>query len=201
MDRNIDREEENEPAPAEGVPFRARLKVVAHYALLASPVLALLGILLAVIALVIHRPAPPPTDDARIESLSTSLTETKNELESLKFILARERAARSDERKEDDARAARIVRHVSELEKRQKVAPTLEDELQKAPVAPASSPAAASQPPAPVVPAPVEKKAAPAPTPAPSKPAAAVAPMEKKTAPAPSQVKSLKEAIEKFNAK
>jgi hypothetical protein len=203
MDRDIDREDESEEAPAAGPQFRAKLKVVAHYALLASPLIGLLGIILAVTALVLGRFTPPPDDSrARIESLSSSLAETKSELESLKFILARERAARVDERKEDDARSSKVVKHVSDLEKRQKISPTLEEALQQAPVAPAAPPAGVSNTPAPAVaPASVEKKAVPAPAPVPSKPAAAVAPVEKRTAPAPasSQVKSLKEAIEKFN--
>lgn len=193
MDRDIDREDESEEAPAAGPQFRAKLKVVAHYALLASPLIGLLGIILAVTALVLGRAAPPDDSRARIESLSSSLAETKSELESLKFILARERAARADERKEDDARSNKVVKHVSDLEKRQKISPTLEEALQQAPAAPAAPPAAVSNTPAPAAPP------APAVTPAPVVNKMPVAAPEKKPAPLSPQAKSLKEAIEKFN--
>lgn len=212
-----DREEENEAAPAEGVPLRARLKVVAHYALLASPLLALLGIILAVTALVLGRSAPQVPDDsaARIASLSASLNETKNELESLKFILTRERAQHAEERRETEERDGMIVQHVTRLQTKQKISPTLEEQLKAgqvhaprpaasapAPAAPVAAipaqPASAVQ--APPVTAPrasAEKAMTPAPVTA-SKPVVKPSAATEKTS---AQVKSLKEAIEKFNAK
>lgn len=203
MDRDIDREDESEEAPAAGPRFRAKLKVVAHYALLASPVLALFALILAITALILGRAAPPAPDDSRgrIESLNATLLETKNELESLKFTLARERSARAEERKKAEEREAMIIRHVSRLETKQKIAPTLEDQLKSAASAPLPVPAAPAA-------APVEEVHAPAPA---SEPKHADAPVaaEKKTAVAapaatektPAQVKALKEAIDKFNSK
>jgi hypothetical protein len=209
MDRNIDREEEDAAVPAEGVPLRERLKVLAHYALLTAPVVALLALALAIVALVLGRSAPPQADDssARIESLSTNLTETKNELESLKFTLARERSQRAEERKRAEEREAAIIRHVSRLQTKLKVAPTLEEQLKEAPRA--HAPAASGVPPAETAahaatstPAVTEAKpaVAPAATVA-DKTHAAPATAEKKpaTEKTPAQLKALKDAIDKFN--
>lgn len=204
MDRNIDREDEREETPAAGQQFRAKLKVVAHYALLTSPVLALLALALAVAALVLGRSAPQAVDpSARIESLGASLTETKNELESLKFTLARERSQRAEDRKRTEEREAAIVQHVSRLQNKLKVAPTLEEQLKEANRA--SSHAASGVPSAETAahaatntPAVTEAKSAVAPA------AAAPATAEKKPAPATTektsaQLKALKDAIDKFN--
>lgn len=211
MDRNIDREDESEEAPDAGQQFRAKLKVVAHYALLSSPVLALLALVLASAAIVLGRSAPQQADDssARIESLSAGLTETKNELESLKFTLARERSQRAEERKRAEEREAAIVQHVSRLQTKLKVAPTLEEQLKAASRAPAASgvpsaeTAAHAATSAPAV-AETKPAVAPAAT-AVDKTHAAPATAEKKTAPAtektPAQVKALKDAIDKFNSK
>jgi hypothetical protein len=220
MDRDIEREDE-EATPAEGVPLRARLKVVAHYALLASPVLALLALVLAITALILGRTASPPDDSkARIETLSATLAETKNELESLKFAMARERSARVDEHRQTEERDELVVQHVTRLQTKLKVTPTLEDQL-KAPAH--SAPVAVSAPvaaPTVVQPAPaavVEKNAAatpavpakpaaeqPKPAAAPAKPTAAPPAPAKKPSPAPAkqspQVSTLKEAIEQMNA-
>lgn len=206
MDRNIDREEEDTAEPAEGASLRERLKAVAHYALLTAPVVALLALALAIAALVLGRSAPPQADDSgvRIESLSASLTETKNELESLKFTLARERSQRAEERKKAEDREAAIIRHVSRLQTKLKVAPTLEEQLKATPRAPA--PAASGVPSAETAahaatntPAVTEAKSAVAPA-----AAAAPATAEKKPAPATTektsaQLKALKDAIDKFN--
>jgi hypothetical protein len=202
-----ERNDEQEPTAAETSSFRIRLKAIFHYALLASPVLGLLGIVLAIIALVAGHAAPPPPDtsNARIEALSASLAETRSELESLRFMLGHERSARADERKEDNARLEKTIQHVSRLEAKSKVAPTLESELAGG-AASAVPEAAPLAPPvvAPVVVKPAtvphaaEKKAAPPPAKPAAKPAPASAakPAPAKTSP---QVKSLKDAIEEFN--
>jgi len=220
MDRKIDREEED-AAPAEGVSLRLRLKVLAHYALLTAPVVALLALVLAGAALILGRSAPPAVDSgARIESLSASLTETRNELESLKFTLARERSQRAEERKKAEEREAAIVQHVSRLQTRSKVSPTLEEQLKAAenvsvhaaPVpAPVPAPAAGATTPAvTTAPAVTEAKPAVAPTATVAdkahstpktveKKPAATAPSA--TGQTPAQLKALKDAIDKLNKK
>lgn len=218
MDRDIDREDESEEAPAAGQQFRAKLKVVAHYALLTSPVLAFLALVLAGAALILGRSAPPAVDSsARIESLSASLTETKNELESLKFTLARERSQRAEERKKAEEREAAIIQHVSRLQSKSKVSPTLEEQLKETTraAAPAASgvPAAAAGTTAAAVttaPAVTEAKPAVAPTATVAdkahstpktvekKPAATAPPATGQT---PAQLKALKDAIDKLNKK
>ncbi|HAF45534.1 MAG: hypothetical protein A2100_03060 [Sideroxydans sp. GWF2_59_14] len=225
MDRRIDREEEDAAEPVESGSLRARLKVIAHYALLTAPVVALLALALAIAALVFGRSAPPRADDssARIESLGASLTETKNELESLKFTLARERSQRAEERKKAEEREAAIIRHVSRLQSKSKVSPTLEEQLKAAenvpghaaPVSapvPAAAAAATAATAHAVTTAPVVEETKPAVVPAATvadKPHAAPATVEKKpvaTAPpatekTPAQLKALKDAIDKLNKK
>gem|GEM_PF-6765181 len=216
MDRRIDREEEDAAEPVEGGSLRARLKVIAHYALLTAPVVALLALALAIAALVLGRSASPQADDSktRIESLSASLTETKNELESLKFTLARERSQRAEERKQAEEHEAAIIQHVSRLQAKLKVAPTLEEQLKaadRAPVhaAPAPTPvageAAHAVATAPAVAAPAAAPAAvaadkahAAPATVEKKPVAAAPPETEKT---PAQLKALKDAIDKLNKK
>lgn len=222
MDRRVDREEEDAAEPVEGGSLRARLKMIAHYALLTAPVVALLALALAIAALFLGRSAPPQADDssAHIESLSASLTETKNELESLKFTLARERSQRAEERKKAEEREAAIIRHVSRLQAKLKVAPTLEEQLKTAesvPVhaAPVAAPvpaAAAAAPAHAVTSAPEVAETKPAVVPAAAvadkphavptvdekKPAAVAPPATEKT---PAQLKALKDAIDKLNKK
>ncbi|MDO8926781.1 MAG: hypothetical protein Q7U94_07730 [Sideroxyarcus sp.] len=211
MDRRIDREEEDAAEPVESGSLRARLKVIAHYALLTAPVVALLALALAIAALVLGRSAPPQADDsgARIESLGASLTETKNELESLKFTLARERSQRAEERKKAEERETAIVQHVSRLQTKLKVAPTLEEQLKAAesvpvhaaPVAapvPAAAAAVEETKPAVVPAATVADKPHAAPATVEKKPVATAPPATEKT---PAQLKALKDAIDKLNKK
>lgn len=212
MQDDRERNDEQEAAPAEPSSFRVQLKVIFHYALLASPVLGLLGIVLAIIALVVgHTASPPPdTSNARIEALSASLTETRNELENLKFMLAHERSARADERKADGARLEKTIQHVTRLESKSKVTPTLESELggtaasavpEAAPIAPPVVAPVVVKPA--VAPHAAEKKAVPPPAKPAAKPAPAPSakPAPGKPAPAKqsSQVKSLRDAIEEYN--
>jgi hypothetical protein len=211
MDRDIDNEEDATAAPQSGM--AGMLKLVAHYAVPGlAPVLSVAALVVAIVALTHDGAEPAQTVEsaARIENLSASLVETKNELESLKFTLARERSLRAEERKKADERETKIIQHVTRMQTKQKIAPTLEEQLKAAasvpppvhaaPVAaPVSAPiaapvaethvpaAAASEPKQSVTPAPV----------APAKKGAA-APVAEQT---PAQVKALKAAIDKFNQK
>jgi hypothetical protein len=162
---------------------------------------------------------------ARIEVLSASLAESKKELENHNFIMAREKSIRAEDRKKSDEREAKIIQNVSRLQLKLKVTPTLEDQLREAsavpavtsaasapvstaPSVPALLPAAAdkknvdvspaAKPHAGVPIAPVaEKKATTAPV-ANAKQSAPVPAVKKAEKPS-AQVKTLKDAIEKFN--
>lgn len=197
MERDIETDEEAPAAPSR---MGGIVKLVIHYTILGfAPVVAVAALIVAVVA-VSRTPAVPAQTveaTARIESLSASLLEAKNELESIKLTLARERSARAEERRKAEEREAMIVRHVTQLQGKLKVTPTLEQQLKEAADVPApahGAPAAAGEHNAPAlsVPAATDKShsavpAAPAPH----------AENEKSSA----QVKALKEAIEKFNDK
>ncbi|MBI5007949.1 MAG: hypothetical protein HZB95_12600 [Nitrosomonadales bacterium] len=206
MEKDIETDEEAPAAPSR---MGGILKLALHYTILGfAPVVAVAALIIAVVA-VNRAPAVPAQTveaTARIESLSASLLETRNELESIKLTLARERSARAEEHRKAEEREAMIVRHVTQLQARLKVSPVLEEQLKEAADIPApahGAPAAAAEhnAPAPSAPAATDKShsaapAAPAKKPAPAAPAPHA---ESEKSPAP--VKALKEAIEKFNDK
>ena len=201
---------------------RAKLKLVAHYALLAfAPVVAILALIVAVIA------GHDRTDQmqhgeyaARIDSLNAALADANGDVESLKVILAREKSIREEERKRTDRQDQLILQAIDGLQAKLKISPSLSEQLQA--VAPnAPIPAAASAISAPAA-APLPKEAVGQ---APAVPASAVAAEKKPAAPAPKhapasagkqthagpaatpkkdgkqsdQVQALKKAIEQFN--
>lgn len=211
MDRDRERESEEEDAPPSRSDAAKRiLKIVAHYAMIGfAPVVSVVALIVGIIALTNHQ---SQADRAKlseltttIAGLNTSLSETKGELENLKFTLSREKNMRGEERKKLDERVVRIIENVTRLQVKLKIVPTLETQLREA----ASSPAAVSSVvnAAPVLTAapPVESKPA-VNAPQPASPAGKLVPaspkpkskkqVSDKTA---TQVKALKEAIEQFN--
>lgn len=211
QDRNREEEEDDIPASKADL-VRAKLKYFAHYAMLAfAPVVSIAALLVAMIAASDHHAQSESAllkdITSRIESLSASLSETKGELDNLKFAMAREKALRAEERKKADELDTKIVQSLSHLQAKSKVSPTLEEQLREAASAPASAFAATNAASAPAVAAgklPLTEN-----SPAVSKPIAtvekpaAVAPKSKtKTSDkTPAQVKALKDAIDKFNKK
>jgi hypothetical protein len=178
---------------------RAKLKLIAHYAILAfAPVVSVVALVVAVIAVTSNQSQADRAQlselISRIDSLNASLADTKGELESLKFAMAREKTMRGEERKKVDERDTKIIQNVSRLQAKLKVSPTLEDQLREVASAPAAAPSVASAVSAPA--------AAPVPAAADKKPAVA-APKSKPEAAdkTPAQAKVLKDAIEKFNKK
>ena len=210
-DRNREEEEDNAPASKADL-ARAKLKFFARYAMLAfAPVVSIAALVVAMIAASDHHAQSESAllkdMTSRIESLNASLSETKGELDNLKFATAREKALRAEERKKADERDTKIVQSLSHLQAKLKVSPTLEEQLREATSAPAATFAATNAASAPAIAArklpPTENSPAvskPVPT---VKKSIAAAPKSK---PKPSdktsaQVKALKEAIEKFNTK
>ncbi|OIR15349.1 hypothetical protein GALL_36710 [mine drainage metagenome] len=206
MDRDRSREaEEDDSPPSKADLARARLKIIARYVMIGfAPVVSAAALIIGVIAISNTQSQSDRTKfselESRIDSLNASLSETKGELENLKFTQSREKTMRGEEYKKLDAQGARVIQSVTLLQTKLKVSPTLEEQLR----APASSP----------LPAPVG--AASAPAVAPVSPATnktqavtselAVAKKPVATAPKPKaadnvsdQVKALREAIEKFN--
>ena len=210
-ERDRSREEEEDNAPAsKGDLARAKLKLFARYAMLAfAPVVSIAALVVAMIAASNHHSqsegAPLSEMTSRIESLSASLSETKGELDNLKFAMGREKTLRAEERKKADERDTTIVQNLSHLQAKLKVSPTIEEQLREAASAPAATFTATSAASAPAVAA--SKMPLTENSPAVSKPIAAVekpiaaAPKSKPKTPdkTPAQVKALKEAIEKFN--
>ncbi len=221
MESDINTENES-PEPSKAGLARARLKLVAHYAMLAfAPVVAILALIVAVTA------GHDRTDQvqhgeyaSRIDSLNAALSDAKGDVESLKVILAREKSIREEERKRTDRQDQQIIQAIDDLQAKLKISPTLSEQLQGAAAPNAPVPAAASAISAPVA-APVPKEAV---RQAPAVPASAVA-AEKKPAAQPKrqpvgagkqthaapaatpkkdgkqsdQVEAMKKAIEQFN--
>jgi hypothetical protein len=206
MDRDRSREaEEDDSPPSKADLARARLKIIARYAMIGfAPVVSATALIIGVIAISNTQSQSDRTKfselESRIDNLNASLSETKSELENLKFTQSREKTMRGEEYKKLDAQGSKVIQSVTLLQTKLKVSPTLEEQFR----APGSPP----------LPAPVDAVSAPAVTPA--SPSAnktqavtsgqAVAKKPVATAPKPKaadntaeQVKALREAIEKFN--
>ncbi|MBI5891839.1 MAG: hypothetical protein HZB47_14415 [Nitrosomonadales bacterium] len=224
MDRDSDADDDQgTPAPEGDV--RAKLKIAAHYAMLGfAPVVSVLALVAALFANGNHSdPAQLSELAAQVNNLNASLAASRAELENLKFGMSREKSQRGDERRKAEEIDELVIRNVSRLQTKLKVAPTLEEQLQAAVKAPEAASAAAGAASAPVAAAPVkqhavsaavaagpDKKPATAATVSANPPAAATPkPDEKKKAapvPAPKpspklspQVKALKDAIDQYN--
>jgi hypothetical protein len=143
---------------------------------------------------------------SRIDSLNASLTESKGELDNLKFAMTREKTIHGEERKKADERDTKIIQNVTRLQAKLKVSPTLEEQLREAASAPSVKPSvviAASAPSVATTSAVPDNKqvvGAPAPKLADKKPATA-APATSGSEKTHAQAKGLKNEIEKFNKK
>lgn len=210
MDRNRDRDADEDTAPASKSDLvRAKLKPVAHYAMIGfAPAASVAALIVAVIAVANNQSQPDRTQlnelTSRIDSLNASLSDTKGELENFKFAMAREKTMRGEERKKVDERDMKIVQNVSRLQAKLKVSPTLEDQLRESTSTPvAASSVVASVPTVTPASQAIEKKSAATasePATAAKKPAVAAPKSKPEAADKTSaQVKALKEAIDKFN--
>ncbi|ADE11068.1 hypothetical protein [Sideroxydans lithotrophicus] len=208
MERDREHEaEEDDGSPSKADLLRAKLKVVAHYAMIGfAPFVSVVALVVGVIALTSNQSQADRAKlqelTARVDGLNASLSAIRNDLETLKLNSAREKNLHAEERKKLDEQDAKIIQSVTHLQVKLKVSPTLETQLREAASAPvaASSVAGAVSAPvaAPALPAAgkdqtatATKPAAPASN-AKSKPEAA----GKKESP---QVKAMRDAIEKFN--
>ena len=210
MDRDRSRDAEEDDAPPSRADLaRVKLKIIARYALIGfAPAMSVAALIVAALALSnTQSQADRAKSDelaSRIEGLNKNLSDTRSELESLKFTLSREKATRGEERRKLDEQDEKIIQNVTRLQAKLKVAPTLEEQLRPPASAPAAVPApvgAASAPAVvPVLPATNTIQAAPSAQALAGKPAAASAkPKAKTTDNTAEQVKALREAIEKFN--
>ena len=210
MDRDRSRDaEEDDASPSRADLARVKLKIIARYALIGfAPAMSVAALIVAALALSnTQSQADRAKSDelaSRIEGLNKNLSDTRNELESLKFTLSREKATRGEERRKLDEQDEKIIQNVTRLQAKLKVAPTLEEQLRPPASAPAAVPApvgAASAPAVvPVSPATNTIQTAPSAQAPAGKPAAASAkPKAKTTDNTAEQVKALREAIEKFN--
>ncbi len=210
MDRDRSRDAEEDDAPPSRADLaRVKLKIIARYALIGfAPAMSVAALIVAALALSnTQSQADRAKSDelaSRIEGLNKNLSDTRNELESLKFTLSREKATRGEERRKLDEQDEKIIQNVTRLQAKLKVAPTLEEQLRPPASAPAAVPApvgAASAPAVvPVSPATNTIQTAPSAQAPAGKPAAASAkPKAKTTDNTAEQVKALREAIEKFN--
>lgn len=226
MDRDRERNAEDEEAPAPESGGREKLKLAAHYALLAfAPVVSVVALIVALVANG-HRSDQAQLGEAaaRIDRLEASLQASRAEVETLKLAVAREKSLRGDERKKDEEIDEKIIQNISRLQTKLKVAPTLEEQLMTAAPAAVAASHVESAAPVPASALPVVRAPAavtPAPTTA-GKPevAAPKAKETKKTEAAPAkrieekkkappakkpaekmspQVKALKDAIDQYN--
>ena len=193
MESDINTEDDS-PEPSKAGLARAKLKLVAHYAMLGfAPVVSVVALVIAVITSHNQSDQAQHSEYAsRIDGLNSALSETQAEVESLKVALARERSIREEEHKKQDERDAKIVQNVTHLQTKSKVSPTLEEQLREARPVPAAVPPvalAASAPVAVSAPAASEKKSI------------VISPAPKSAGKHDAQVEALKKAIDQFNKK
>lgn len=195
-----DSKTEEGAAPSKADLLRIQLKHIAHYATVGfAPIVSAAALAVAIVAVIGNQSAQEQLGKAtaKLEAMGSTQPASKAELEKIKVAMAQEETLRDEElkkrdeliqkleeeRKKQEELLAKIIQSVSQLQKKSKIAPTLEDQLRQATGAPA---AAAAAPATASVAAPA--KAAP--------PAAPPKPVEKKFSP---QVQSMKEAIEQYN--
>jgi hypothetical protein len=209
MDRDRSRNPEEDDSPPSKADFaRARLKIIARYASIGfAPAMSVAALIVGVIALSNTQSRTDRTESeeltSRIDSLNKNLSDTRNELESLKFASSREKTVRGEERRKLDEQDAKIIQNVTRLQVKLKVSPTLEEQLRTLASAPVAVPVpagAASSTPAvvPASPATGNMQAVTS-AQAPGKKPVAATPKPKATDNTAEQVKALREAIEKFN--
>ncbi|HLP98818.1 MAG TPA: hypothetical protein VK149_10265 [Sideroxyarcus sp.] len=177
--------EDDNQVPSRADLIRQKLKIVAHYALLGfAPVVAVIALVVAVVAVTGNRAGRTQFDEmtAKLEEVKVGLAASKNEMENLKIIVARQKAQLEEEQKRQDELIAKIVPNVTKLQVKMKISPTLDEQLHQ----PASAPVAV-----PAADAPAHAASA---APATSAPAAA-------GKQPPQKLQAIKEAIEKFNSK
>ena len=188
MDRENDRqaEEDSAPSPAPGQ-MKVWLKVVVRYLVLGfAPVVSLLALVIALIAFYGNQASRGQINEAklRMDGMSATMADLKGEQELFKLPFGREKSAMGDERKKQNELDAQIIKNVTQLQIKLKIAPTLEEQLRvanatQAIAAPVASAPAVAHPAsgavaAPVAkPAPNDKKPAVAPAAAEAKPAVA----------------------------
>lgn len=151
------------------------LNTLLHYLQLgAGPVLGLLALVVAVIAISGTRSLQDRIgDDAeKIKKLSADLTASQIELKKMRNAMQQDNASEEEELKKQQELDAKLVQNLSRVQAKLKIAPTLEEQLQ--PAASASAVPAASAVSATTVPA--------------------------GSKPQSPQVKSMIEAIKQFNA-
>lgn len=150
MARDIDAEDEDTPAPESDA--REKLKQVGHYAMLGfAPVVSIAALGVALFATGNHsESAQPGVSNSSVDGLNTNSSVSREELENLKFSMAREKSQRADERKKAEERDEMIIRNVTRLQEKLKITPTLEEQLQVAAKARAAVSLVAVSAPAPV---------------------------------------------------
>lgn len=142
------------PAPEEseeaaGTSAHSTLHQVALYAALG------IGLLLGIVALIfallaISRINPLQTEidstESKIKKLNSELNATRFELKKAREAVQLEQSAREEENKKQDELSSKIIENVVPLQKKLKISPTLQEQLQPASaVQPAASNAAAPQ--------------------------------------------------------
>lgn len=182
--------DDDNTAPSKMELIRIKLKVITHYAMLGfAPAVSAIALILAVIAIVGNKSVQTELTQGapKFESISTSLSASKGELEKIRAAMEEQNKLQTEELKKLDEQMEKIIQNVSLLQVKMKISPTLEEQLRQ----PASAPAAAS-----IAPASAVAAVPPAHPPVTAAPAIIPKPVEKKLSP---QGRSIKEAIEKFN--
>ncbi len=175
-----------------------RMSLIVKYAMHGfAPVLAVLALIIAAIAFTGNQSSQAQLSNAvaKIDSINSSLSASKGEVEKLKTALVQEKAQQEEERKKLDAQdeqATKIILNVTHMQIKMKITPTLEEQLIQPASASAVNPSVVSAA------TPAAPSAVPAQTAIPAAPATASVSAGKDKKPSP-QVQAIKNAIDTFN--
>jgi hypothetical protein len=121
---------------------RLKLKLIANYILDAiAPILAIIALLVAINATRSTQASQIQLAKtvARLDNVSAALLASQNALETLKAALAQEKAAHNEDRNKLDEKTKQTIQSITQVQKKLKISPTLDEQLQAA-----ASPSAAT---------------------------------------------------------
>ena len=130
--KTADNKTADESIPLPKPPSRAalvflKLKFISNFFTQSSPVIAILALIIAVIAVTNNRSIQAQLDIAI--GNSESLSASKIEFEKLKIAVAADKALQEDERKKQDELSSEIIRNITNLQIKMKIYPTLEEQM------------------------------------------------------------------------
>jgi hypothetical protein len=127
-------DEDDNSSSSKSDPLSTRLKtLVSVFKSGFAPVVSVLALIVSLFALNAYQTNREQLSEAnqRINNLSSSLADSKGDLDFFKVPIAHEKAMRAEERRKQVERETKIIKSVTQLQTKLKVFPTLEEQLRE----------------------------------------------------------------------